>query len=185
MILARSKILAIMNMVFFVGVFVTAVAAEFLLTPPLYEGFDQLFPSVVQSSFPVMVSFIFLFNLSLSAFLVVTLPGFVVFPLSVVFLGFRAFLWGLLVFQLPTWALLIALPTILLEGEGYVFAAVAGMVVGTSWLKPQWLFGGENMGRIDSLKRALRECFLLYVVVIVLLLVAAIVETATIVAYVS
>jgi hypothetical protein len=114
---------------------------------------------------------------------VVTLPGFVFFPLSVVFLGFRAFLWGLLVFQLPTWALLIALPTILLEGEGYVFAAVAGTVVGTSWLKPQWLFGGENMRRIDSLKRALRECFSLYIVVIVLLFVAAIVETTTILAY--
>jgi hypothetical protein len=70
------------------------------------------------------------------------------------------------------------LPTILLEGEGYVSAGATGVILGLSWLRPSWI-GQEGISRRESLKRAMKECAYLYVLVALLLLAAALVETLT------
>jgi uncharacterized membrane protein SpoIIM required for sporulation len=128
-----------------------------------------------------MIFGIFVFNFVLSAIIVVTLPGIVFFPLSAGFLLFRAVLWGLLLYGLPNWLFLAVLPTLVLEGEAYVFAGVAGAVVGVSWVRPKILYREGNLSGVEAFKKALRECLRLYFFVAVLLFVAAIVETATII----
>ncbi len=177
---SRGRLLTFMNLCFFGTVFIVALVLGFLLPPQLYQGSNQQLPIAPTSvDFPVLIVVIFLFNLVVSSFLVVTLPGFMLFPLSAAFLGYRAFIWALLIFRLPTWVFLIALPTLILEGEGNAFAAVAGALVGVSWVKPKWAYKAENVSRVESVKRAFKECASLYVFVLILLFIAAVVETAT------
>jgi len=177
----RGKLFAAMNMLYFASIFVVVLLAQFLFQPMLYEiTFVEVPEVLVGVDWPLMLVGIFLFNLALSGFLVVTLPGLVFFPLSAATLAYRASLWGLLLSQLPTPLLLAVLPTLMLEGEAYVFAGVAGVVLGLSWLKPEWIYE-PGVSRSEAFKRALRECGHLYIVVAIVLLAAAIVETATIV----
>lgn len=176
----KERFLAMMNLVFFGCILVVALYVQFMFPPP-YEGRPVEVPDfLVGVGWPVMVVGILLFNLVLSGFVVVTLPGLVFFPLSAVALLYRAFLWGVLLSQLPTPQFLAVLPTVILEGEGYVIASVAGMTLGLSWLKPDWIYEGEGLSRSEALRKALRECGRLYIVVVVVLLLAAIVETFTI-----
>lgn len=178
---ARGKLLAIMNLAFFGCVFVVVFASEFLLPPQPYLDAHPSFPRMLfDDNFFIMFFGMFLFNLVLSAFIVVTLPGFVFFPLSSAFLLYRAFVWGLLLRCQPTWIFIVALPTLVFEGEGYVFAAVAGTVVGASWVKPKWLYSDGSFTRVEALEKASRECLRVYVFVFFFLLVAAVVETLTI-----
>jgi len=132
--------------------------------------------SMKDNVFLVMLK-IFSFNLLVSAFVLVTLTGFLFFGISVVFLLVRAWLWGALLNGISTAHLLIVFPTLVLEGEGYVLAALAGVSVGLSWLKPQWVFKEEKLSRLDAFKRALKEFGYIYVLVVIFLLAAAIVET--------
>jgi len=177
----RWKVFALFNLLFFGCVLTVVVLAGFTFPPPLYNGWSPSVPEVfLGGGWPVMFLGIFLFNLCVSAFVVVTLPGIVLFPLSAVFLLYRAVLWGFLLNALPTWPFLAVLPTVVLEGEGYVFSAAVGTVVGASWIKPDWVFKDGELSRIDAFKRALKEGLRGYVFVAVLLLVAAVVETATI-----
>jgi len=170
-----------MNLLFFGCVFISVFLAQFVFTPPLYSGWSPDVPEILlRSGWFVMFVGIFVFNLAVSAFVVVTLPGVVFFPLSVGFLLFRGVLWGLLLYGLPTWLFLVVLPTLVLEGEAYVFAATAGAVVGVSWVKPDLSYRGEGLSRVEAFKRALRECLRLYVLVAVLLFVGAVLETVTI-----
>jgi hypothetical protein len=177
----RGNLLAIFNAVYFCSMFIAVLIAQTVRPPPLYPD-----KSLVSSFAPfeddwlIMFAGIFMFNLVLSAFFVVTLSGIVFFPLSVVFLAYRAVLWGLLLYPLPSWLFLAVLPTLIIEGEAYVFAGVAGAVAGLSWVKPAWIFRGEELSRREALKTALKECMHLYKAVVLLLLVAATVETATI-----
>jgi len=143
---------------------------------------DTGFVKVVEGSLDYFSRFLFtfVFNLFLSGFLLLTVTGAIFFPLSFGFLLFRGFLWGVLLYNLDVSAFLAVLPTIVLEGEAYVFAALAGFLLGLSWLKPKWVYGDEQLSRGDSFRRAVGECKELYLMVIILLLVAAAVETATI-----
>ena len=163
-------------MFFFGGAFGTALLASILFAAPLVSGQKAfVFPGFVSGNGFLLFLFIFAFNVAVSAFAVVTLPGFLFFPLSAVALAYRAVLWGLLLYVLPSMAFLILLPVVVLEGEAYVFAAVAGASTGFSWIKPvKWL------SRFDAFKKALKECLQAYVFVVLLLFVAAVVETATI-----
>ncbi|MGD8506787.1 MAG: stage II sporulation protein M [Candidatus Bathyarchaeota archaeon] len=129
----------------------------------------------------IMVVDIFLFNLVLSSFLLVTLTGLLFFGLPLAFLLYRALLWGALINMLPTSLLFAALLTLILEGEGYVLASLAGFNLGLSWLKPKWVYEGEGLSRLESVKKALRDSLRVYVLVAVLLLCAAVVETLTII----
>jgi len=178
---SRWKVFALLNLLFFSCVFIAVLLASFLFPPVLFSGRRPAVPEVFLANWLTMILGIFVFNLVVSAFVVVTLPGFVFFPLSAVFLAYRAVLWGLLIYGLPTWLFLAALPTLFLEGEAYVFAAAAGTIAGVSWLKPDRIYRGEALGRVEAFKKALKEGLKIYVFVIVLLFVAAVVETATLI----
>jgi hypothetical protein len=177
----RVRIFAFLNLAFFGLVFVAVFLMQFLLSPPLYSGSSSWVYDVFLGNWFLMVVGIFAFNLALSAFVVVTLPGVVFFPLSVGVLLYRGVLWSLLVYVMPSWLFLAVLPTLVLEGEAYIVAAVAGTIVGVSWIKPAWLYREEGLSRVDGFKKGFRECLRLYVLVVALLFVAAVVETAAIV----
>ncbi len=129
-------------------------------------------------SWIIMFVSVFLFNLVVSGFLLVTVSGLLFFGLSFGLLVVRGAMWGLMLNQLSTAAFLAAFPTLLLEGEGYVTAGLAGAVLGLSWLKPTWA-GWEDVSRWAALGQAAKECAYLYVLVVILLLAAAAAETAT------
>lgn len=182
LVCGRWKVFALFNLLFFGSVLAVVFLAEFMFPPPLYNGWSPNALGVfLDGSWPFMVFGIFLFNLCVSAFVVVTLPGIVFFPLSTFFLLFRAVLWGLLIYALPIWPFVAVLPTVVLEGEAYVFSAAVGTIVGGSWVKPDWLFKDEGLSRVDAFKRALKEGLRGYVFVAVLLFLASVVETATII----
>lgn len=128
---------------------------------------------------------IFLFNLALSGFLLITLPGLAFFALPAVFLFYRALLWGILLNQLFTPQFLIALPTLILEGEGYVLAAICGTNLGLSWFRPDWIYRNRGFSRLKALETTSRECVRLYFFVVIFLIVAAVVEAVTIVSFTS
>lgn len=178
---ARGKLLAFMNAAFFFCVFVVFFVSEFLLPSLPYEGLNPPFPEIINAGFPLMLLEIFAFNLGLSAFVFVTLPGFAFFPFSTGFLLYRASIWGVLLHYQPTWLFLIAMPTLVFEGEAYVFAAVAGTVVGGSWLKPKWFTNRSDVKRVESLTKSLKECLAMYLLVAIFLLVAATIEAITVV----
>lgn len=172
----RWRLIAFLNVLFFSVVLGAAVAAQLLLPPPLSSGGSvSLFPWPLTNLGPAVFFLIFVFNLAVSAFVVVTLPGFVFFPLSACILAFRAILWGLLLYPLPSGNFLAALPIVFLEGEGYVLAAAAGTVVGLSWFRPS-----VDLSRREAFRNGLQECGSIYVVIFLLLLAAAVAETATI-----
>ena len=177
----NGEFVAFMNLLFFGGLFATTLVAKFLFPSSLYLGWRADVPEfLLDTGWPLMLLGVFLFNLGLSAFVFVTLPGFVFFPLSAVTLMYRAFLWGMLLQNVPNWLLIAVLPMLILEGEAYVFAGVAGSIVGLSWLKPMWLYRQERLSRKEAIKYSLKEALSFYLVVVLLLVVAAIVETATI-----
>jgi hypothetical protein len=176
----RGKLLALMNLAFFGCVFGVVLALEFLLPPTLYSDTQQsLFDVPFAGNFVLMLLSIFFSNLILSSLIVVTLPGFVFFPLSTVFLVYRAVIWGLLLHYERTWFFLVALPTIVLESQAYALASVAGTVVGASWLMPKRVYRQEVFTRVEAFQKALRECLAIYVFVVIFLFVAAVVETVT------
>jgi hypothetical protein len=173
----RYKLFVILNWLFFGSLLIGALVAKDWF--PFLPSSESVVPNVDNAWLAFFE--IFFFNLVVSAFAVVTLSGLVFFAFSPVALAVRAGLWGVLLDRLSTSALLIAVPTLVLEGEGYVLASVAGMVLGLAWIRPKHVFGGEDLSRKEALRRAFRECAGVYVWVVLFLLVAAIVEVATLV----
>jgi uncharacterized membrane protein SpoIIM required for sporulation len=74
---------------------------------------------------------------------------------------------------------LVSLPTLILEGEAYVLAALSGVILGLSWLKPKWIYKNGALNRSEAFKHAFGECARICVLVVILLLVGTIVETTT------
>jgi len=177
----RSWVLMFLNWLFFGFIVVGALLGQagvvqvYTLLP-----FSEVFPIEVGSAL-LMVGFIFVFNLVLSGFLFLTLSGLAFFVLPLGLLSLRGLLWGVLFGGVSTPVFLVALPTLILEGEGYVLAALAGVYLGLSWLKPKWAYRGEDLSRLEGVKRALKDGARVYVFVVLLLLVAAVVETATLI----
>jgi len=64
---------------------------------------------------------------------------------------------------------------------GYVLAALAGVILGLSWLKPRSVYPGAELSRYEAVRRASRECMRIYVLVVLVLFIAAVVETVTLV----
>ena len=175
----RVKLLALLNLAFFSCVLTGVLVSDLLYpSPPLIDS-SPPFPQQAVGNVAYVFLFIFLFNLVVSGFTVVTLPGFAFFPLSTVFLVYRALLWGLLLHGQASWLFLAALPTLVLEGEAYVLAALAGTIIGASWIEPALLYGKDVTGRAGALKRAASECFYVYLLVVAFLFFAAVVETVT------
>jgi len=178
----RVWFLIVLNWLFFGFIVVGGLLVQAGVVEVYAWPFGEVFP--VEAADPLfLVGFIFVFNLVLSGFVLVTLTGFAFFGLSLFFLCLRAFLWGTLLSGLSTPLFLVALPTLILEGEGYVLAALAGVVLGISWLKPNWVFreADEDLSRSEAVKRTLKECARIYVLAALILLIAAVVETATVV----
>lgn len=173
---SRWKLLSVLNVIFFGVAFGVSLFAGLLFPSPyLPNQHVYILPSFLYGNLPLMILFIFCFNLVISAFSVITLPGFLFFPLSSALLVVRAVLWGLLLYPLTTWLVLAALPTLMLEGEAYVFAAGVGTLVGYSWL---WKSRDLSRGKVFI--EGMKKYMMAYVLVILLLLGAAIVESATI-----
>jgi len=173
---SRWRLLSVLNAVFFsVALGVDLVGGLVFPTSIYYGQPVYVLPQFLYGSVPLMFLFIFCFNLAISAFAAVTLPGFLFFPLSAALVTFRAALWGLILSPLPQGLFLVALPTLVLEGEAYVLAAAVGTTVGYSWLmRPTEFFRPRAF--IGAFKRDVPA----YVFVILLLLAAAAVESATI-----
>lgn len=172
----RSSLFTLMNIVYFGSLFVAALMTgqqNRLLNEWMVGESSGEVNNVV-----IMFVDIFLFNFVVSGFLLLTVTGLLLFPLPVGMLVFRASLWGSLLSQLPTPVFLATFPTLLLEGEAYVIAGVAGINLGLSWLKPNWV-SKNGSSRRDALGQAVRESAYLYVLVTTLLLAAAVVETFT------
>jgi hypothetical protein len=169
----------VLNWLFFGGVVVGALIgqlgfADLRLLPIREEPFLE---GIAVS--PWLVLEIFFFNLVLSGFVLLTLTGLAFFALSPIFLLIRALLWGTLHNALSTPALLAAFPTLILEGEGYVFAALAGVILGLAWLKPRLIYPEEELSRSQAVKQAFKESTRICVLAALILFVAAVVETAT------
>ena len=176
----RGMFLALLNLLFFGGVFAVVTVSEWLFPPSLDLNVRAPFlEAFFNGDFYVSAFAIFIFNLAWSVFVFILIPGFFFFPLSITSLFFRAFIWGSLLYSQPTWILLVAIPTVILEGEGCVLAAFAGTLAGASWVKPEWVYCGESLGRREAFGRSLSECSAVYALVIVLILAGAVVETAT------
>ena len=173
----RRTVFVVLNVLFFDCIFLGVLLSQFLYAPLPYAS-ESL--GIFGLDWPWMISAIFLFNLVLSGFVVLTLPGLVFFPLSAVVLAMRGALWGIMLNQPSTVPFLWMLPTFILEGEAYVLASVAGTISGLSWLKPSWAYKDEHLSRLDALKTASREALHLLFLGAILLFLAAVVETLTI-----
>jgi len=171
----------VLNTLFFDSIFVGVLLSQFLYVPPSYTaGSPGILTWVLGLEWPWMILAIFLFNLVLSAFVVLTLPGLVFFPLSAVVLAMRGVSWGIMLNQPSSVPFLLLLPTFILEGEGYVLASMTGTILGLSWLKPDWIYSGEGFSRLNALKNALREAMRIIFLGVIVLLLAAVLETLTI-----
>ncbi len=176
--LRRMKAFACLSLLFWLVVLVSALARSFFSVPPFYEevGFRASF-LVFGDNWIFVVLGIFFFNLVLSAFVVVTLPGLVLFPLSVFFLLFRAAVWGELLAFASAMRFVVALPVLMLEGGAYVLAALAGSLLGLGWLMPEHqVYAGAGFSRRYAVGKAFREALNLYLLVTLLLLAAAVAE---------
>lgn len=177
----RFLLFVVLNWLFFGGMFVGALFGRVeygrLSRWPLSESAFR--GETVGLS--LLIVGIFLFNLIVSGFFLVTLSGLLFFALPIGFLLFRGVVWGALLTGLPTPLFLAAFPTLLLEGEGYVLGGVAGVNLGLSWLKPEWVYEGGGLSRLESVKKALRDCLRVYVLVALVLFMAAVVEVLTVI----
>ena len=176
----RRWFVVVFSWLFFGFLIIGAVLASLGLGKLFFWPLSEPSNLEIDNAF-VMALWIFLFNLVLSGFLLLTASGAVFFVFPLCFLLARALFWGVFLSGLPMPLFLVVIPTLVLEGEGYVFAAAAGLGLGLSWLKPKWLFEGESISRMEAFKKSFRECAYFYVFVVLLLLVAAIVETVTLI----
>jgi len=177
----RIKIFVVLNMLFLDSIFVGVLLSQFLPVSSLSISESMgILTWIYGLDWPWMVLAVFLFNLVLSGLVVLALPGLAFFPLSAVFLAVRGTLWGIILDQPSTVPFLLLLPPLVLEGEGYVLVSMSGTVLGLSWLKPSWVYRGEQLSRLDALKTSVKEALRLLFLSAILLFLAAVVETLTI-----
>jgi hypothetical protein len=140
-----------------------------------------LVKSYTEGQLAAAVGLTFVVNLVLGTGVMLTLPSLVI-PFGGIAVGlYRAFLWGILFSPTPTGSpggdILIALPTILLEGEAYVIA-----ILGV-WL--WWLPVVRGPRRWSAWQEGIRLQLRLYPAVIVTLLLAALYEATSVILLVS
>lgn len=175
----KISLLVVLNWLFFGGIVVGTLLEQAGYLKVYRFPFIEDFSATELSNMAFMVLSIFVFNLVLSGFLLSTLTGLVFFILPVGFLLFRALLWGALVNSLPTPLFLASFATLILEGEGYVLAGLAGVNLGLSWLKPELAIKGGKLSRSEAVKQTFKDCLRIYVLVALFLLAGAVVETIT------
>jgi len=171
-------LLALMNVLFFGSILVVVAFFERTLPPPLVLNVRSPFLEELFNGDPFVSAFaILIFDLFFSAFVFVMLLSVAFFPLSIGFLLFRAFIWGSLLYSQPTWTLLVAIPTVILQGEAYALAALTGLLVGLSWIKPEWVYRGKSLTRREAFNKSLEEYRMFYVFAIMFMVAGAITET--------
>ena len=186
------KKIIICNILYF-GVFAASSVLVGLYAMELHEELmrtiieelrrDPILSTAVRTYFAKKTIEAFLITLAvntlLGALATVTLPGliFMTIPSALC----RAALWGVM---LPVTArkYYLALPTLVLEGEGYALAMVPGLNLSIAVLKPDRYGAGS---RWSAVKNALRETLIYYILVVAVLAVAALVEVATVLSLVS
>jgi len=180
-LLKRGSLLTLINTIYFGSIFISALLMQ-LWFPPMLREESIEFPHFMFTDWglPTLVLSIFLFNLLVSGFILTTLTGLVFFALPLAILVLRATVWSALLNTLSTQALLLALPTIIFEGEGYVLTATAGVILGLSWLKPPLIYGNEPLSRSEALKKALKEATHIFAWATIILFTAALIEGFTI-----
>jgi len=149
-------------------------------------GVLEAFPGLLEAYLrnPLLaITYTFFINLSLGTVAYITIPGMLVFFFAPALALFRAAMWGVLF--APTTPVLataavLSLPTLILEGLGYILAVVPSTYVGLSWLSPKRVFREERLSRKEAFKKELVNSAKAYVWVALILLVAAIVEVVSV-----
>lgn len=170
----------VLNTLFFDSIFLGVLLGQFLYVHPYEGGSVGTLPWYHGLSWPSMVLTFFLSNLVVSGFVMLTLSGLVFFPLTAVVLAWRGTMWGIMLNQPTIAPLLLVIATFVLEGEGYVLASMAGTILGSSWLKPNWVYKDRHLSGLNALKTASKEALCLLFLCVVLLFLAAVVETLAI-----
>lgn len=127
----------------------------------------------------------FIINLLMGTLLVLTLPSLLFPPLGAVMAAYRAGLWGLMLSPVEPSLRLAMIPhslTLLLEGQGYILAAFAGLVAFKGLIKPERY---NETKRLLGYKEGWKEAAPLYALVVSVLAVAAIYEAASVIWIVS
>ncbi|HYA21664.1 MAG TPA: hypothetical protein VEG31_00575 [Thermoproteota archaeon] len=166
------------------------VAMLFVFTQPALQSsliqlirlsLNQTLPSVVKAydnkDFLLAVALTFLFNLAMGAFVVITLPNFVVPYWGVVIGMFRAVTWGLLLAPSQSALAVAMIPhslTVILEGQGYIIAIFASYLQWQAVLKPDSVGAAS---RWSAYKISLMRTIRLYFLVALVLAMAAIYES--------
>ncbi len=171
----RAMVFVILNWVFFSSILMGSLLVQVeRVTTPISVELKSFWEAAS------LVGRVFVFNLFVSSFMVVTLPGIAFFALSPLLLFVKGTLWGSSLANMPSWRVLVILPTLILEGEAYVLAGVAGVNLGLSWLRPWWLYEGD-IPRKEAFLKAWNECSHIYSWVTMILFLAAVMEVATII----
>jgi len=187
----RDKRKVILCNLLFFGSFIASSILVDVFAPELHEQVIAMIKEALQSD-PLLsaaaktylqkkpieaFAVTFLVILFLGSLLSITLPGlvFMTIPMAL----YRAILWGIMFPATMLKGYLMALPVILLEGEGYAVAMVPGINLSLSLLKPEKLYGTRS--RREALAVALREIVPYYVLVALVLLAAAFTEVFTVI----
>ncbi len=151
----------------------TMIGSQFVSSMP------GLFQAIGAGKVLTIILTIFGINSILGTFFYITIPN--ILGLGTLIFIYRPLLWGLIyapVSPQDTMLLLIAIPTLLLEGTAYVIAFVSSIDLVLALVKPEKL--GEE-SRLKALKRAWIYTLKSYVLVLIVLFIAAVVETITII----
>jgi hypothetical protein len=173
-LLRRRKIFVMLNMLFFDSLFLGVLMGQFLYFPSFNVDLSWLYVL----DWHLMMLTIFAWNFILGGIISLVLPGFAFFPFSAALLIERGFSWGVMLSRNPIVSPFSVL-VFALEGEGYVLAAMAGTLLGLSWLRPNWIYK-DGLSRLDALKTASKEALRFLLISAITLLLGAIVETLAI-----
>ncbi|HID90569.1 TPA: hypothetical protein EYP44_01250 [Candidatus Bathyarchaeota archaeon] len=147
-----------------------------------FRGIREMFPGLLEAYMadpPLAVAYTFSVNFLLGAVVTITVPGLLLFFLAPAMALLRAALWGVILSPASLLAAL-AVPTLMLEGLGYVLAAVPSAYLGLSWLCPERAFPGLDLSRLEALRREAPDAAKAYLWVAIVLLIAAMVEVGTV-----
>lgn len=147
---------------------------------------SEVFPGLMEAYLtnPLLaIVYTFLVNFLYGTMVTIALPGTLFFVLAPAQAFLRACWWGAyfapitsVLASVLTWSL----PTMILEGLGYILAVVPSTYLGLSWLSPKTVFREEGLTRKEAFKRELVNSARAYAWVALVLLIAAVVEVTTV-----
>jgi len=175
----RWKLFVGFNLLFFGCILVTLVVATLVSAQQWYFTRESSRNWFLDGGWSYTLLIIIGANLQVSS-LQVILPGVLFFPLSIVNPVYTAMTIGLMMYFAQSAQFFMILPTVILEGEAIVLSAMAGTLIGASWLVPKRLYGPEGPSRTDALIQGCEEAVRVLAVAIIVFIISAAVETLTI-----